>query len=70
MVTVEGLVTKALPDGKYLVEVEYKGKKREFICYVGGRVRLNHIIISEGDKVKIEISTYDPAQGKIIYRNR
>ncbi len=70
MVILEGKVTQALPDGKYKVTVEYKGKKKEFTCYVSGKMRVNHIMITEGDKVKIEISPYDPALGKIIYRLR
>ena len=70
MITLNGRVVRALPDGKYEVEVEYNGKKRSFICYVSGKIRLNHILIVEGDSVKIEISKYDPSQGKIVYRNR
>lgn len=70
MVILEGKVVQALPDGKYKVKVEYKGKSKEFICYVSGRMRVNHIIITEGDKVKIEVSPYDPTKGKIIYRLR
>ncbi len=70
MVTLEGKVIQALPDGKYIVEVEYNGKKKQFLCYVSGRMRVNHIIIAEGDRVKIQVSPYDPEKGKIVYRNR
>lgn len=70
MVSLEGKVISSLPDGKYKVEVEYKGKIKVFICYVSGKIRLNHIMIIEGDRVKIELSSYDPTQGKIVYRYR
>jgi translation initiation factor IF-1 len=70
MVSLEGKVISSLPDGKYKVEVEYKGKTKVFICYVSGKIRLNHIMIIEGDRVKIELSSYDPTQGKIVYRYR
>ncbi len=63
-------MVEALPDGKYVVRVEYKGKTKDFICYVSGKIRVNHIIITEGDRVKIEVSPYDPEKGKIIYRYR
>lgn len=70
MVSLEGKVIATLPDGKYKVEVEYKGKTKTFLCYVSGKIRLNHIMIVEGDRVKIELSTYDTTQGKIVYRYR
>ncbi|WKZ30264.1 MAG: translation initiation factor IF-1 [Candidatus Dojkabacteria bacterium] len=70
MVSLEGKVISSLPDGKYKVEIEYKGKSKVFTCYVSGKIRLNHIMITEGDRVKIELSSYDPTQGKIVYRYR
>lgn len=70
MIALDGKVLSSLPDGKYKVEVEYNGVKRQFVCYVSGRIRLNHIVITDGDKVKIEVSEYDPDQGKIVYRYR
>jgi translation initiation factor IF-1 len=70
MVSLDGKVIASLPDGKYKVEVEYNGKTKSFVCYVSGKIRLNHIMIVEGDKVKIELSSYDPSQGKIVYRYR
>ena len=70
MITLDGKITKALPNGKYVVEVQHKDKTKEFLCHVSGKIRLHHIIIIEGDKVKIEVSPYDTKQGKIIYRYR
>ncbi len=70
MVSLDGKVLSSLPDGKYKIEVEYKGVTRQFICYVSGKIRMNHIVITENDKVKIEVSEYDPGQGKIVYRYR
>jgi len=31
-------------------------------------MRMNFIRILPGDKVKVEISTYDPDRGRIVYR--
>jgi len=70
MVSLDGKIIECLPNGKYKVEVEHNGKVRQFACYIGGRVRRNHIIITENDNVKIEISEYDPGRGKIVYRYR
>jgi len=70
MISLDGKVLSSLPDGKYKIEVEYNGKTRQFICYVSGKIRMNHIVITENDKVKIEVSEYDPDQGKIVYRYR
>lgn len=70
MISLDGKIIASLPNGKYTVEVEHKGKTRQFMCYIGGRVRRNHIIITDGDNVKIEVSASDPKQGKIVYRYR
>jgi len=70
MVTLEGKVITSLPDGKYKVEVEYNNIKRIFICYVSGKIRQNHIMVVDGDKVRIEVNEYDTSQGKIVYRIR
>ncbi len=37
-------------------------------CTLAGKLRINHINIVRGDKVKIEVSPYDTKKGRIIYR--
>lgn len=33
-----------------------------------GKVRMNHIKLMTGDKVKVEMSPYDLTRGRIVYR--
>lgn len=40
------------------------------LCTLSGKIRQNSVRILPGDKVKIEVSQYDPSQGRIVYRNK
>lgn len=37
-------------------------------CTLSGKIRMNSVKILVGDKVKIEVSEYDPTMGRIVYR--
>jgi len=65
---IEGVVKECLPDAKFLVEIVVNSKKHEIIGYLSGKMRMYYIRILEGDKVKLEITKYDPSQGRITYR--
>jgi translation initiation factor IF-1 len=68
VVEVEGVVKECLPNTKFLVEVEVEGNKHEVVGYLSGKMRMHYIRILEGDKVKMEMTPYDPDQGRITYR--
>jgi len=38
------------------------------LAHVSGKMRMNHIRILPGDKVKMELSPYDLTRGRITYR--
>ena len=38
-------------------------------AHISGKMRKNFIRILQGDKVMVEISTYDLSKGRIIYRS-
>jgi len=40
----------------------------EVLAHVGGKMRRHYIRILPGDRVVVEISTYDPEKGRIVYR--
>ncbi|PIR41485.1 MAG: translation initiation factor IF-1 [Candidatus Yanofskybacteria bacterium CG10_big_fil_rev_8_21_14_0_10_46_23] len=61
---VEGVVTKTLPDTKFIVELE--GGK-EILAYLSGKMRLNYIKVLTGDTVQLELSP-DQTKGRIVYR--
>ncbi|MGX7586248.1 translation initiation factor IF-1 [Candidatus Vidania fulgoroideorum] len=64
----EGDVVKNLPNSTFLVFIEKI--KKNVLCYISGKIRLNYIRIIPGDKVKIEIDKSNPNKGRIIYRMR
>lgn len=37
-------------------------------CVLSGKIRMNNVRVLIGDRVKIEVSVYDPTRGRIIYR--
>jgi len=61
----EGTVIEALPNAMFRVEIE-NGHK--ILAYVSGKMRTHFIRILPGDKVKVELSTYDLTKGRITYR--
>ena len=66
-IEVEGTVTEALPNTQFMVELE-NGHK--ILAYLSGKMRKYYIRIALGDRVKVEMSMYDPTRGRIIYRHR
>lgn len=65
---VDGVVKECLPNTKFIVEIEVNGKKHDVTGYLSGKMRMFYIRILEGDKVKLELTPYDPTQGRIVYR--
>lgn len=66
-IEVEGTVIEALPNTQFMVELE-NGHK--ILAYLSGKMRKYYIRIALGDRVKVEMSMYDPSRGRIVYRAR
>lgn len=64
---VEGVVTQALANTRFNVEIE---GGHIVNAYIGGRMRKHYIRIVPGDKVRVELSPYDLTKGRITYRER
>lgn len=62
---VEGLVKESLPNTLFRVELPDGSLA---ICHLSGRMRMNFIKILPGDRVRIEMTEYDKAKGRITYR--
>jgi translation initiation factor IF-1 len=62
----EGTVTESLPNTMYRVKLD-EGD-REILAVVSGKLRHFFIKIIPGDRVKLELTPYDPNRGRIIYR--
>lgn len=65
VIEVEGKVLEVIPGGNFKVELS-NGHVIE--AHVSGKMRMNYIRISPGDKVMIELSPYDLTRGRITYR--
>ncbi len=65
MVRTEGVVLEARPNTTFLVQLD---AGPEILAHVGGKMRRHYIRILPGDRVIVEISTYDPEKGRIVYR--
>jgi translation initiation factor IF-1 len=66
-IEVIGTVLETLPNAMFRVELE-NGHK--VLAHISGKMRMHYIKILPGDKVKIELSPYDLARGRIIFRER
>lgn len=61
----EGIVSEALPNATFRVELE---NGHEVLAYLSGKMRKNYIRVLEGDRVKCELSPYDLSRGRVTYR--
>ena len=66
-IEVMGKVLETLPNAMFRVELE-NGHK--VLAHISGNMRMHYIKILPGDKVKIELSPYYLARGRIIFRER
>jgi len=64
---VDGIVTEALPNRMFRVELE---NAQTLFGYLSGKMTKNYIRVTLGDKVRLELSPYDLARGRIVFRYR
>lgn len=68
---IEGTVTEALPNTMFRVEIPSEGgEPKVILAHLAGKLRQHYIRIMPGDRVKMEITPYDPTKGRIVYRYR
>ena len=60
-----GTITESLGNEKFRVELE---NGAEITAYPCGRIRINHIRLFVGDRVRVEMSPYDLTKGRIARR--
>lgn len=66
-IEVEGQVVEVLPNAMFRVELS---TGQRVLTHISGKMRINFIRILPGDRVKVELSAYDPTRGRITYRYR
>ncbi len=62
----DGIVSQAKGNAIFLVKVEELNQ--EVMCTLSGKIRKNAIRILEGDRVSVDVSTYELTKGRITYR--
>ena len=67
IIELEAKVIDVLPNTVFRVELE---NGHQIIAHVSGKIRMNNIRILPGDKVVVELSTYDLTRGRITYRKK
>ncbi len=66
-IEVEGVVTKALSNAKFSVEIH---GGHMVTAYPAGKLRKFFIKILPGDKVTVALSPYDLGKGRITFRHK
>jgi translation initiation factor IF-1 len=64
-IEVEGVVIETLPNAMFRVELK---NGHRVLSHISGRIRKHFIKILPGDKVVVELSSYDLTRGRIVYR--
>ena len=67
MLEFPGVVKELLPNATFKVELE---NGHEIIAHMAGKMLKNRIRVLAGDKVQVEMNTYDLTKGRINYRFR
>lgn len=67
MIELEGVVTEALPNAHFLVDI---GQGHIIDAAISGKLRMNYIRILRGDKVTVQMSPYDLTRGRITWRSK
>ena len=66
-IELEGEVLEAFKSGMFRIQLD---NGHETLGYTAGKMRRFRIKIFPGDRIKVELSPYDPTRGRIVYRYR
>ena len=66
-IEMEGVVTEALPNTTFRVELE---NGHNIIAHISGKMRKHYIRILTGDTVTVEMTPYDLTKGRITFRGK
>jgi translation initiation factor IF-1 len=63
----QGTVLDSLPNTLFRVKLD-EGK--EILAHLAGKLRIYRIKVLPGDRVTVEMSSYDQERGRIVYRGK
>jgi len=61
----EGIVEENLPNTLFKVRFN---DGREILAHLSGKMRMHHIKVLPGDRVRVEMTPYDEKKGRIVHR--
>jgi translation initiation factor IF-1 len=64
-IEVEGRVIELMPATTFKILLD---TGNEILAHLSGRMRMNKIKLTYGDRVRVEMSPYDLTKGRITYR--
>ena len=64
-IEVVGEIVEMLPGASFRVRLN---NDHELLAHLSGKMRMNKIRLTYGDKVKVQMSPYDLTKGRIIFR--
>jgi|TARA_A100001015_G_C14616798_1_gene566376 translation initiation factor IF-1 len=67
VIEVEGKVMECFKAGKFLVKLD---TGQEIMAYLSGKMKKFRIRVLLGDKVTVELSSYDLTIGRITFRSK
>lgn len=67
VIELEGVVVEKLPNTMFRVKLP---NDAIVLAHISGKLRQNFIRILPGDKVTLEMSTYDLTKGRIVWRDK
>ncbi len=63
----DALVNEALPNAMFRVTCD---NGLAVLATISGKIRKHYIRVLPGDRVRVEVSPYDPSRGRITFRHR
>jgi translation initiation factor IF-1 len=64
-IVVDADVTEALPNLMFRIKLD---NGHEALVKLAGKMRRRRIRVNPGDRVRVELSSYDLSRGRIVYR--
>lgn len=66
-IQMQGEILEMLPNTTFKVKLE---NDHVVLGYISGKMRMNYIRISPGDKVTVEMTPYDLSRARIVFRTK
>ena len=71
-IEIEGTITSVLPGTMFRVALSTRAglppSERLVLAHISGKMRKRFIRLTNGDRVKLEMSPYDLSKARIVYR--